>query len=101
MIRPRLTMGDAPDGSIRGQILHALGPTTNFPPRCRDVPRWRRRMAVEDPYIGVRIEDGGYKLVAKIGEGGMGVVYRGVQDDTGTEVAVKILHVKYALEHEF
>ena len=58
-------------------------------------------MAAVDPYIGVVIEDGGYELVAKIGEGTMGAVYRGVQPDTGTEVAVKILHVKYALEREF
>jgi len=58
-------------------------------------------MGAVDPYIGVRIEDGGYQLIAKIGEGGMGVVYHGVQEATGTEVAVKILHVKYALENEF
>ena len=58
-------------------------------------------MAAVDPYIGVVIEDGGYKLVAKIGEGTMGAVYRGVQESSGTEVAVKILHVKYALEREF
>ncbi len=58
-------------------------------------------MAAVDPYIGVVIEDGGYKLVAKIGEGTMGAVYRGVQETTGTEVAVKILHVRFALEREF
>lgn len=58
-------------------------------------------MSAQDPYIGVRIADGGYKLVAKIGEGGMGAVYRAVQEESGTEVAVKILHMKYALEREF
>ncbi len=58
-------------------------------------------MGVVDPYVDVLIEDGGYKLVAKIGEGTMGAVYRGVQESTGTEVAVKILHVKFALEREF
>jgi serine/threonine protein kinase len=58
-------------------------------------------MNTDDPYIGVRIADGGYKLVAKIGEGGMGAVYRGVQESTATEVAVKVLHIKYALEEEF
>ena len=58
-------------------------------------------MGAVDPYVDVLIEDGGYKLVAKIGEGTMGAVYRGVQESTGTEVAVKILHVKFALEREF
>lgn len=58
-------------------------------------------MRTDDPYIGVRIADGGFKLVAKIGEGGMGAVYRAVQEGSNTEVAVKILHMKYALEREF
>jgi serine/threonine-protein kinase len=58
-------------------------------------------MGTDDPYIGVRIADGGYKLVAKIGEGAMGSVYRAIQEETGTEVAVKILHMKFALEREF
>src|SRR5262249_41163904 len=48
-----------------------------------------------------RIEAGSYKLVAKIGEGSMGSVYRGVQEETGQTVAVKILHVKLAMEREF
>jgi eukaryotic-like serine/threonine-protein kinase len=67
-------------------------------------------MRTDDPYIGVTIAEGGhsekiaaggYRLIAKIGEGGMGSVYRAVQGDGGTEVAVKILHMKYALEREF
>ncbi|MFO0592586.1 MAG: serine/threonine-protein kinase [Polyangiaceae bacterium] len=58
-------------------------------------------MGAVDPYLDVLIEDGGYKLVDKIGEGTMGSVYRAVQVDTGTEVAVKILHTKFALEREF
>ncbi|MBK8258870.1 MAG: serine/threonine protein kinase [Polyangiaceae bacterium] len=58
-------------------------------------------MGTEDPYIGVRIPDGGIKLVAKIGEGGMGAVYRGTPEDSETPVAVKILHVKHALESDF
>jgi serine/threonine protein kinase len=58
-------------------------------------------MSTDDPYIGVRLTDSGYKLVAKIGEGGMGAVYRAAQEGSSTEVAVKILHIKYALEEEF
>lgn len=58
-------------------------------------------MGAEDPYIGVQVADGSYRLVAKIGEGGMGAVYRGVQEGDDAAVAVKILHIKYALEREF
>jgi serine/threonine protein kinase len=58
-------------------------------------------MGAEDPYIDVQVADGSYRLVEKIGEGAMGAVYRGVHEGTGEAVAVKILHLKYALEREF
>ena len=58
-------------------------------------------MGSEDPYIDVQLADGGHRLVEKIGEGAMGAVYRGVHEGTGEVVAVKILHLKYALEREF
>ena len=35
---------------------------------------------------------GPYKIVRKIGEGGMGAVYEALQDPIGRRVAVKILH---------
>ncbi|HNN91567.1 MAG TPA: serine/threonine-protein kinase [Pseudomonadota bacterium] len=41
---------------------------------------------------------GPYKIVRKIGEGGMGAVYEALQDPIGRRVAVKILHPKYAAE---
>lgn len=34
---------------------------------------------------------GPYRLTALLGEGGMGVVYRGIRDDIGAEAAIKIL----------
>ncbi|MDF5753417.1 serine/threonine-protein kinase [Spongiactinospora sp. TRM90649] len=40
---------------------------------------------------------GRYRLIRKIGEGGMGVVYLGV-DDEGTDLAVKILHPHVAAD---
>ncbi len=41
---------------------------------------------------------GPYKIVRKIGEGGMGAVYEALQEPIGRRVAVKILHPKYASE---
>lgn len=54
-----------------------------------------------DPYIGFSIENGKYEIVAKIGDGGMGAVYKAVQRNIGRPVAVKILHAKFAGDDEF
>ncbi|WP_384300876.1 serine/threonine-protein kinase [Streptomyces sp. NPDC057638] len=43
---------------------------------------------------------GGYRLVGRLGSGGMGVVYRG-QSDSGRQVAVKLVHQQFADETEF
>ncbi|HEY4394385.1 MAG TPA: protein kinase [Polyangia bacterium] len=44
-----------------------------------------------DPLIGRKL-DGRYDIVARLGEGGMGVVYRGRQAHLGRFVAIKVLH---------
>ncbi|WP_328870800.1 PQQ-binding-like beta-propeller repeat protein [Streptomyces sp. NBC_00287] len=43
---------------------------------------------------------GGYKLVDRLGAGGMGVVYRG-RSRSGREVAVKVVHAQYAADPVF
>jgi serine/threonine protein kinase len=43
---------------------------------------------------------GPYRLLGKLGQGGMGVVYRGV-DDAGREVAVKVIRPELADDHAF
>ncbi|WP_369222238.1 protein kinase [Streptomyces sp. R39] len=43
---------------------------------------------------------GGYKLVDRLGAGGMGIVYRG-RSRSGREVAVKIVHAQYAEDTVF
>src|SRR5829696_1392618 len=52
------------------------------------------RLANPDPLIGHTI-DGKYQLVAKLGEGGMSIVYRARRVHIGDDVAVKILTDKY------
>jgi|KBSMisStaDraftv2_1062788.scaffolds.fasta_scaffold17463_4 tRNA A-37 threonylcarbamoyl transferase component Bud32 len=51
------------------------------------------RLLDPDPLIGITI-DGKYKLTARIGEGGMSVVYRARRIHIGDEVAIKVLHDK-------
>jgi predicted Ser/Thr protein kinase len=52
------------------------------------------RLVNPDPLIG-RIIDGKYELTAKLGEGGMSVVYRARRVRIGDDVAVKILLGKF------
>jgi len=44
-----------------------------------------------DPYIGQAL-NGRFRIDSKIGEGGFGAVYRGLQLATGRKVALKLLH---------
>ncbi|MFO0679677.1 MAG: serine/threonine-protein kinase [Polyangiaceae bacterium] len=53
-------------------------------------------MRSEDPFIGRDILDGQFRLLEKIGSGGMGAVYKALQPAMNRAVAVKILHPKLA-----
>jgi serine/threonine-protein kinase len=50
-------------------------------------------VAETDPLVG-RVLDGKYELLGRLGEGGMGAVYRASRVHIGDEVAVKVLHSK-------
>ena len=51
-------------------------------------------MAAQDRYIGREILNGQFKIIKKIGTGGMGAVYKALQPEMNRMVAVKILHSK-------
>ena len=51
-------------------------------------------MRARDPYIGQDIA-GQFRIVDRIGSGGMGAVYKAEQPDMNRFVAIKILHPKY------
>jgi serine/threonine-protein kinase len=55
------------------------------------------RLVNPDPLIGHKI-DGKYELLARLGEGGMSVVYRARRVHIGDEVSVKVLLSKFAKE---
>lgn len=57
------------------------------------------RLAHPDPLIGQIIE-GKYELTARVGEGGMSVVYRARRVHIGDEVAVKVLLRKLAADED-
>src|SRR5688572_11797831 len=50
----------------------------------------------KDPFIGREILDGQYRILQKIGTGGMGSVYKAEQPEMNRMVAIKILHPKLA-----
>lgn len=48
--------------------------------------------STDDPFVGRTVLDGKFRILKKIGAGGMGAVYLAEEPDMGREVAIKILH---------
>ena len=57
-------------------------------------------MAVSDTLIGT-VFDGRYKIVRKLGAGGMADVYLAEDQELGRRVAIKILNDRHAADDQF
>ncbi|MCD6499505.1 MAG: protein kinase [Deltaproteobacteria bacterium] len=68
-------------------------PAQVFCPACGS-PLHTAALIEGDPYVGMTFA-GRYLVEAKIGEGGMGAVYRAQTLDVGRSVALKVLHEQY------
>ena len=77
-----------PLSAHRPAVTPAPAQAPKPPPVARATPK---PIKPEDPYIG-SVLNGRFTIEAKLGEGGFGAVYKGVQNATGRRVAIKLLH---------
>ena len=61
--------------------------------RCAQVMSEERNLRDEDPFLGLLVA-GRYRVVAPLARGGMGRLYRAVQENLGREIALKILDIQ-------
>ncbi|MGE3767924.1 MAG: serine/threonine-protein kinase, partial [Kofleriaceae bacterium] len=80
--QPAVDRGSSP------AVAKAPSPQQPQKPKPRPAPRMKQG---DEIYIG-SVLNNRFKVESKIGEGGFGAVYRGVQLATGRKVALKLLH---------
>jgi eukaryotic-like serine/threonine-protein kinase len=65
-------------------------------PRLLEASNLVHLQAVADSLIGTEIENGEYRVLERIGVGGMGSVYKAEQPSMNRLVAIKVLHPRFA-----
>lgn len=77
----------------RDQVTQTHDPSTHSD--LRETAQARiNTVEAKDPLIG-RVLESKYEVIGRLGEGGMGTVYRARRTRIGDEVAVKVLHQSY------
>jgi serine/threonine-protein kinase len=74
-----------------GQVASAAQRAAQAAQQAARAPSKPRGKSSDDVYLG-QVLNNRFKVESKIGEGGFGAVYRGVQLATGRKVALKLLH---------
>ncbi|MFP2962883.1 protein kinase domain-containing protein [Myxococcus sp. 1LA] len=80
------------DASCSTLVRADVGPGGATRPRCAPV------VEAQDPLVGTRC--GSFRLVRRLGRGGMGSVYLGEHVSIGSRVAVKVLHAHLTMYPE-
>src|SRR6266571_6370838 len=67
-----------------------------------ELQRLHEQVLRQDPTLELKGEPlRGYRLLERVGEGAFGVLHRASQPQLGREVAVKVIHPRYANDPEF
>ncbi len=76
-------------------------PDAQHCPTCglRLIEREQHERYPRDPFLGSQL-GGKYALLGRLGEGGMGAVYRSWHPDLGLELAVKVIRYDTQFQHE-
>jgi serine/threonine-protein kinase len=92
--QPRLKPPGAagpPDPDLHGKAVLNPSASPLMKQAARVAAKPPRKQSSDDVYLG-QVLNNRFKVESKIGEGGFGAVYRGVQLATGRKVALKLLH---------